>query len=169
MALVLAAVSQATLATMAPALAAGGIVAGVYGLAFMLRGGGANGPATPGSDQVFSFGTAVGLAVMMAVMLVAAAFLKDRFGEAGVIAGAAVAGFIDTHSAAISVASLAAGDQITSREAVAPILAAMTSNALAKIAMATGTRSTAFAVRIIPGLALSIAAAWAVAVPMILR
>jgi uncharacterized membrane protein (DUF4010 family) len=105
----------------------------------------------------------------MMVMLVVAAFLKDRYGESGVIAGAMVAGFIDTHSAAISVASLAAENQMTPQEAMAPILAAMTSNGLAKVAIAAGTGSMAFAVRIVPGLALSIAAAWVVAVPMLLR
>jgi len=169
MALLLLTVSEPTLIRMAPALAAGAIMAALYGLAFSLRGIAANEGALPEPGQVFSFGTALGLAVMMAVMLVIAAVLKDRFGEAGVIAGATVAGFVDTHSAAISVASLAAGGKLTPREALPAILAAMTSNTLAKIAVAVGMGSNGFAVRIVPGLILSIAAAWAVAALTMLR
>jgi hypothetical protein len=39
---------------------------------------------------------------------VASAALRERFGETGVIVAAAVAGFVDTHSVAISIASLVA-------------------------------------------------------------
>jgi hypothetical protein len=45
-----------------------------------------------------------------------------------------------------------------------PILAALTSNALAKVAMAIGAGSTGFAARIVPGLVLSMVAACAVAI-----
>ena len=51
------------------------------------------------------FGAALALAAMMAVMLVGQSFLKEWFGETGVIAGATLGGFVDTHSAAISIAS----------------------------------------------------------------
>ena len=60
----------------------------------------------------------------MAIMLVAAAVLKERLGEAEIVVGAAVAGLVDAHSAAISVASLAASGRLTPQEAVLPILAA---------------------------------------------
>ncbi len=43
----------------------------------------------------------------MSVMLVVAAGLKDRLGEAGITLGAAIAGVVDAHSTAISVAALA--------------------------------------------------------------
>ena len=43
---------------------------------------------------------------MMAAMLVVAAILRDWLGDAGVAIGTVVAGFVDTHSAEISVASL---------------------------------------------------------------
>jgi uncharacterized membrane protein (DUF4010 family) len=124
--------------------------------------------AAPEPGRPFSVGTALGLGAMMAVMLVIAAALKQWLGEAGVVVGATVAGFVDTHSAAISVVSLAASDKLTPQEAVVPILAAMTSNAIAKIAMAVGAGQRGFALRIVPGIALSIAAAWAAGIPMIL-
>jgi uncharacterized membrane protein (DUF4010 family) len=100
---------------------------------------------------------------MMTVMLVLAAALKQWLGDTGVAVGAVVAGFVDAHSASISVASLAASAKITPQEAVLPILAAITSNAVAKLAMAFGAGSRGFALRITPGIVAPVAAAWAVA------
>ena len=71
---------------------------------------------------------------------------------------------VDTHSAAISVASLAAAGKLAPQDAVLPVLATMTSNALAKIVMAVAAGSGGFAMRIVPGLVLSMAVAWAAAV-----
>jgi len=169
LAVLLLTITRPTLVLMAPALAAGAIGATLYGLAFALRGRTPEATAPAGPGQAFSVGTALGLAAMMAVMLVVAAALRDSLGVAGVAAGAVVAGFVDTHAAAISIASLAASAKMTPQEAVLPILAAMTSNAVAKMAMAIGTGSRAFALRIIPGLAAPIAAAWAIAAPAMLR
>jgi uncharacterized membrane protein (DUF4010 family) len=171
LAILLATITRPTLFAMAPALAAGAIVATVYGFAFALRAGtpettsAAN--AEPG--RAFSVLTAVALAAMMTVMLVLAAALKQRLGDTGVAVGAVVAGFVDAHSAAISVASLAASAKITPQEAVLPILAAVTSNAAAKIAMAFGGGSRGFALRITPGIATPVAAAWVVAALTALR
>jgi uncharacterized membrane protein (DUF4010 family) len=106
---------------------------------------------------------------MMAVMLVIAAGLRSWLGETGVAIGAVVAGFVDTHAAAISVASLVAAAKTTPQEAVLPILAAMTSNAAAKIAMAIGAGSRGFALRVTPGLIAPMAAAWAVAAPTVFQ
>jgi uncharacterized membrane protein (DUF4010 family) len=105
----------------------------------------------------------------MAVMLVAAAGLKDRLGEAGVVVGAALAGLVDTHAAAISIASLTAAEKLTPRDAALPILAAMSCNALAKGVMAVSAGSLGFALRILPGLILSMVAAWSAALVTILK
>ena len=164
MAVLLFTVSQPTLRLLAPALAAGAIIAAIHGLAFALRGATPSQSAGSNMGRAFSIAAALGLAALMAVMLVLAAALRDQLGESGIIIGATVAGFVDTHSAAISVASLAASDKIAVPEAMSPILAAMTSNALAKIVMAAGAGSGRFALRIIPGILLSIATAWAVMV-----
>jgi uncharacterized membrane protein (DUF4010 family) len=169
MALLLITISEPTLALMAPALAAGMIVATIYGLAFLPRGTALNTTAAAEPGRAFSIGTTLGLATTMVIMLLVAAALRNWLGETGIIAGAIIAGFVDTHSAAISVASLTASARLTPMEAVLPILAAMTSNALAKIVMAVGAGAPGFALRIVPGIVLSMAAAWAVAMPMILR
>ena len=106
---------------------------------------------------------------MMAVMLILAAALRAWLGEVGVTVGAVVGGFVDTHAAAISIASLVASDSMSPMDAVLPILAAMTSNTVAKIAMAIGGGSRGFALRIAPGLVAPIAAAWAVAFLTVFR
>ncbi len=165
--LLLVTVSRATLVLMVPALAAGALIATLYGLAFALRAVTPERGADSEPGRAFSVGTALGLAAMMAVMLVIAAALRSWLGEAGVTIGAVVAGFVDTHAAAISVASLVATAKTTSQEAVLPILAAMTSNAVAKFAMAIGTGSRGFVLRVTPGLIAPIAAAWAVAILMV--
>ena len=169
MALILLTISRSTLVLIAPALAAGAIAAALYGLSFTFRAGTPEPAADSEPGRAFSFGTALGLAAMMAVMLVLAAALRAWLGEAGVTVGAVVAGFIDPHSATVSIASLAASDKMAPREAVMPILAAMTSNTLAKLAMATGTGSRGFALRIAPGLLAPMAAAWAVAFLTVFR
>src|SRR5271166_5217233 len=102
-------------------------------------------------------------------MLVLAAGLRTWLGEAGVTGVAVVAGFVDIRAAAISIASLAASDKMTPQEAVLPILAAMTSNTVAKLAMAIGGGSRGFALRIAPGLVAPNAVAWAVAALTALR
>jgi uncharacterized membrane protein (DUF4010 family) len=163
LALVLLAVSEPTLTLIAPALTAGGLTATLYGLAFAIGALRSNDdlPSEPG--RAFSVGMTLGLTGMMAAMLVIAAGLKQWFGEAGVTASAAVAGFVDAHSASISVASLAAAGQLKPEEVVGPILFAMTSNAIAKIVMAFGTGRRGFALRVVPGIILSMVAAWGVA------
>jgi uncharacterized membrane protein (DUF4010 family) len=161
LALLLFAIGPPTLKVMAPALAAGGITAGVYGLLFTaLAFKSTDAPQTESGGRAFSIKTALALSATMAVMLVAAAVLKEWLGEAGIVVGAAVAGLIDAHSAAISVASLATSGKLTPQDAVLPILAGMTSNAAAKGIMAIGAGSWSFALRIVPGLLLSLAAAW---------
>jgi uncharacterized membrane protein (DUF4010 family) len=163
MAFLLFTVNQPTLLAMAPMLAAGTIVAAAYALAFALRPSASRESQAAEPGRAFNPAAALGLAAMMALILVVSAAMKDRFGEAGVIAVAAVAGIVDTHSAGISVASLVATSGLPAGAAVAPILAAMTTNAVAKIVMAVSLGTRGFALRIVPGVVLSMLAAWTVA------
>lgn len=168
MAALLLTADVATLQTMAPILVTSAVVAALYAFAFMVRGGGPPMPEAFDSGRAFSLVTALGLAAMMAVMLVASAAMKTWLGETGLIAAATLAGLVDTHAAAISVAALVASGELTPREAVIPILGAMTSNALAKIAMAITAGNRAFVVRIVPGIVLSMLAAWIAAALVVL-
>ena len=171
LAILLASITRPTFFAMAPALATGAIVATLYGFAFALRAGTPETTSAVDAEpgRAFSVWTALALAAMMTVMLVFAAALRQWLGETGIAVGAVVAGFVDAHSAAISVASLAASAKITPQEAVLPILAALTSNAAAKLAMAIGAGSQGFALRIAPGIVSPIAAAWGVAALTVFR
>lgn len=161
LAVILAAASLPTLRALAPALIAGGCAAALYGAVFTVQALKSAEPQAAASDSVFSIKTALVLAATMAAMLVAAAALKEWYGEAGVLMGAAVSGLVDAHSAAISVASLAAAGKLAPQDAALPIMLAVTSNTASKLIMALGAGTPAFSLRIAPGLFLVLAAAWA--------
>ena len=154
---------------MAAMLTAGGAVAAAYGLALTLIALKTQSADRSQPGRAFSVTTALTLAGTMSLMLVVAAGLKDRLGEAGITLSAAIAGVVDAHSTAISVASLAASGKIAPQDAVAPILAALTANAAAKCVMAVSAGSNAFAIRTVLGVALAMAAAWSPAAFAIFR
>ena len=93
-------------------------------------------------------------------ILVASAALREWFGETGIIVAAALAGFADTHSAAIAVASLVASGKMGAAEAVFPILAGLSANTISKMFLAGISGGRAFALRVIPGLIVVALAAW---------
>lgn len=160
MALVIAAISMPTLLSMSgPLLLAGG-TALAYGTVFTLLAARNSGTSAPQTGGVFSLKTALGFGVILAIVLVISAGLQEQFGSAGVLIAAVVAGLVDTHAAAISVATLVASGKVMPQDAVLPILAALTSNTLSKIAMAAIGGGWAFALRVVPGLVLVALAAW---------
>jgi uncharacterized membrane protein (DUF4010 family) len=169
MALLLLATSPSTLLLMAPALVMGGLPAALYALAFTVRSVRSSDLPSSEPGRAFSMMAALGLMATMAAMLVAAAYLKNWLGEAGIVMGAALSGLVDTHSAAISVASLVASGKLPAQAAGLPILVAMTSNALSKIVVTVSAGSGGFALRLVPGLILSIAAAWGASIVTSLR
>lgn len=161
LALLIGATDTATFRALAVPLACGGGAAILYGgvfTALALRHK-VEHPDKPG--RAFSIRSAILFAALLSVILVASAALQDRFGNAGVLAVAGLAGLADTHSPAISVASLVASDRLVASSAVVPILAALTTNTLTKMVFAVTGGGTAFAVRVVPGLILVLAAAWA--------
>lgn len=161
LALLLAATSMPALAALAVPLACAGIVAVLYGGLFTLwalkhSGGGDEKPG-----RAFSLVTALALAAMLAVILVVSAALQAWLGEAGIVIAAGMAGFADAHSAAVSAASLVAAEKMTATQAVYPVLAALTTNTVTKIVLASTGGNRAFALAVVPGLLLVVAAAWA--------
>lgn len=157
MALVLAATSLPVLRHLALPLGFAGLAALAYGAAFTVS---ALRQARDGDDRpgrAFRLSGALIFAGMLAVILFASAALQQSFGAAGVLAAATLAGFADTHAAAISVASL----QMDAGAAAIPILAAFTTNSVSKAVFAWVGGGATFALRVIPGLVLVTAAAWA--------
>ncbi|WP_426163397.1 MgtC/SapB family protein [Sandarakinorhabdus sp. DWP1-3-1] len=162
MVLVLGTVSRPTLLALAPALAAGTGVIMLFGGLYTLRAARSTAPP-PASGRAFSLGAALLLAAGMAAILLLTAAAQPLFGTAGVTVGAALGGIVDTHAAAMSVAALVAGGKLTAAQAVTPVLAAMTVNAVMKIAMAASTATPAYLLRVGAAVSVSMAACWATA------
>jgi uncharacterized membrane protein (DUF4010 family) len=100
-------------------------------------------------------------ALILSGIMIASAALREWFDETGIIVAAAVAGFADTHSAAISVASLVASGKMNAVDAGFPILAGLSTNTLSKMILACTSGGRSFAFRVLPGLMLVALAAWA--------
>lgn len=163
MTLVLAATSTATLRTLMVPLMTAGAAAMLYGAiwtALALR----QRPEGQPEDQqhrAFSVSTALVFSLALALILVAAAALQDWLGNTGIILAAALAGLVNTHAAAISVALLVASGKITAADAVLPILVGISTNSMVRMVLAHIAGGRDFAVRVVPGLILVVLAAWA--------
>ena len=158
---VLAATSMTVLQVMSIPLICAGAAAVAYGAVFTIKGlRGMKGVAAQ-AGHAFNFSSAIILAATLSGILVVSAALRENFGEIGVIVGAALAGLADTHSAAVSIASLVASAKMSPADAVSPILAALSTNTVSKIIVAWTAGGRPFALRLIPGLLLVISAAWA--------
>jgi len=160
LALVLAATSTATLRALSAPLICAGLAAIVYGMVFTVRALQQKTESEARDGRAFSLSTALGFALTLSVILVASAALREWFGEMGIIVAAALAGFVDTHSAAISVASLVASGKMSATDAVFPILAGLSTNTMSKMALAGISGGRSFALRVIPGLIIVALAAW---------
>ncbi|MBA2659734.1 MAG: MgtC/SapB family protein [Nitrosospira sp.] len=160
MTVVLGATDPATLAIMVVPLLSAGLMAVAYAAWFLVKALRQQTTETIEKGRAFSFRSALILAATMAAVLLAAAALNAWLGNAGLIAGAAIAGFADTHAPAVSIASLAAGGKLEAAATVLPILLAMSTNTVTKIALAASSGGGRFASQVIPGLLLTIAAGW---------
>ena len=160
MALVLAATSMTTLRTLLVPLIGAGLAAIVYGAVFTVRALRQKTENEAQSGRAFSLSTALVFALTLSSILVASAALREWFGETGIIIAAALAGFVDTHSAAISVATFVASGKMSATDAVVPILAGLSTNTISKMFLAGSTGGRSFALRVIPGLIIVALAAW---------
>jgi uncharacterized membrane protein (DUF4010 family) len=161
LAILIAATNMSTLQALWLPLVLSGAAAILYGGAFTLWALKQKTPKHEAQGRAFSLTTAFAFAAILAIVLLAAAAAQDWFGEAGVLVAAAAAGFADTHSAAVSVASLVSDGRIKPPQTVVPVLAAFTTNTLTKMAFAVTAGGRTFALYVIPGLLLMLAAAWA--------
>lgn len=137
-----------------------GIVASAYGALMGLRLRNAESGEVLEPGHAFDLKTAVVFAATVTVVLFVSAAAQEQFGAGGVVVATALAGFADTHSAAISAASLAAAGRIEPADAIVPILAALTTNTVTKAVVAYATGRQPYAWRVWVGIAGVIAAAW---------
>src|SRR5664279_2440609 len=128
MAVVLSATSRPTLRTVSISLASAGLTAVVYGTIFTILALRQKAGDETKGGRAFNLTTALVFALTLSCIMVASAALQEWFGESGIIIAAALAGFVDTHSAAISVATLVASGKMTPADAVLPILAGFSTN-----------------------------------------
>lgn len=163
MALILVTTSPATFARLRTSLAFAAGAAIVYGALLSLRAarGSAGGEAPSSAGRAFHPKAAVLFAGTVTAVLLVSAALQRSLGGAGLLAASALAGFADTHAPAISVASLVAAAKLDAPAAALPILAAMTTNTVTKGVLAALSGGGRFALQVVPGLLLVIAAAWA--------
>lgn len=158
--LLLAAIHRPTLQALAVPLIFGGVSIAIYGLVVTLNSFHHNGAEMTKPTRSFSVKTALILATVIAVVLIASAALKAWFGQAGLVVASAVAGLADVHASTISVASLAAAGNLSAVNAVIPILVAFSVNALSKVVAAIVSGGKAFALQVIPGLVIQVTAMW---------
>ena len=161
MAVVLAVTSLPTLRAMSVALIFSGVAAAAYGAVFMVYVRGQQVGEQPQAGRAFSIEVALAFAAMLSGILVLSAALREWFGDIGIIVGAALAGLVDTHSAAISVATLVASGKMSASDAVFPILTGLSTNTISKAILAAAAGGRSFSVRVVPGLIIVALAAWA--------
>jgi uncharacterized membrane protein (DUF4010 family) len=159
MALLLAATNLATLGAITPSLLCAGAAAIAYGAIFAVLALRSTPAEASERGQAFSFRMALGFASLLAAALLASRALDDWFGARGASIAAGAAGLADTHSAAISVATLVGAGRFDAAEAVLPILIALSTNTFTKFMMSL-SGGAAYVACVTPGLLLVIGAAW---------
>lgn len=157
---VIAATSPATALALAAPLSFAGLAAVLYGLLFAFRPTDVPTEASPPAGEAFSFKSALMLATVLVLVLIASSALRAWFGDRGLLAAAAIAGFADAHATAVSMATQVAAGKLAAPVACLPILVGFTTNTVTKIVLAVAGGSKAFALRVVPGLVVVLAAAW---------
>ncbi len=163
LAILLAAVHPPALGSLVWPLLAGGVATAGYGAWLMLTShkDGIKQDAYQ-AKRPFSTKTALMLTSVIALVLIVSAALKAWFGEKGLLIASAVAGLTDVHSAAISVATLAASHQLSTADTALPILVAISVNTISKAIMAVTSGSKKFAALVITSHVIQTAVIWAV-------
>jgi uncharacterized membrane protein (DUF4010 family) len=157
---ILAAASIDTLRTLALPLLCAGAAAVAYGLLFTLRAAKHDAPDNTDQGRAFSPGTALLFALAISGVTLLSAALVDWLGTAGLIAAAAVTGLADAHATTASAGSLVSSGTITTTQAALPVLLGLTTNTLSKTVVAFASGGRRFAMQVVPGLLLTVSAAW---------
>ena len=159
--LLLTAIHPPTLHALMWPLVFAGVSIAIYGLVVTLNSlHNKNTAEANKPTETFSVKTALMLAAVIAIALIASAALKAWFGQAGLVLASGVAGVADVHAAAISVASLAAASKLSAQSAVIPILVAFSVNSVSKAVMAVVSGGKDFSRQVILGLIVQVSATW---------
>lgn len=157
MAVVLLVTDRATFWAMRFSLLFAGAAAIIYGALFTIKTASEKPQrADEQTGRAFNLTTAIVFAATVSAILLTSAGVNRWLGSAGLAVATGIAGLADTHSAAISVASLASAEKISVPNAVLAILVGLTTNTITKAVVAMTTGGRGFALQIIPGLLLVI-------------
>jgi uncharacterized membrane protein (DUF4010 family) len=161
LAIVIGLVSLPVLRELTWSLIAAGAAALIYAGFFTLRSARQSPEREPPAGRPFDPKTALLFVVVVGLTLVISAALTSWLGERGLLLASGFSGFSDAHAAAISAATLAAGELASTQLATVAVLVAFSTNAVSKfvVAFSMGTRQYAF--ELLPGLILMVAGAWA--------
>lgn len=152
--------NQKLLRNLAPGIAATGVVAAVYGLAFALSVKGKQAPAEPDAGRAFEPKFAFLFAAGFAIMSLVAALLQRWLGPSGAQVTVALGGLVDTHAATAAAARLAASGTLELIPAAFAAMLAITLNICVKSAAALVLGGRSFAVRLCPSHLAMIFALW---------
>ena len=160
MILVLLVTNVATCRALALPLLFAGLAAVGYALIFVALSSKTSASNEPTAGRAFDLKLAFIFAVTITVILFLCAFLNQKYGNRGVLLGAALSGFADTHATAISIASLVSAGKLSPESAVFPILLGFTTNTLTKVIVAFAVGGSRFALKLLPGLIAMVLAAF---------
>lgn len=100
----------------------------------------------------------LGFVAIVATVMLVAAIIRSQLGEASLPWVLAASGLADAHAAAASAAQSLASGQVQSETALLAILAALASNSLAKCVVAMVKGGKGYALMVLPGIVLMVAA-----------
>ena len=139
----------------------GGLVACLYTLWLYKRLPQADAlPALDLKGHAFDHKTTLVLCLAVLSVTVLTAALHQWLGATGVMIAAMLTGLVDAHASVASASSLVAQQQMTWAQAEQVIWLAVSTNTLSKTAVAISAGGRSFALLLVPGLALVIAAVW---------
>lgn len=141
-------------------LGAGALSALAYALWALWRASRQNGADMPVIDTGIDLKSALILTLSVSLVMLASGALSQWYGRAGLLVVAMTGGLADAHSVAASVTSLVEQGQLSMPSAALPILAGVSTNALAKSVVAAISGGPRFAKTVVPGLVFVVAAIW---------
>lgn len=97
-------------------------------------------------------------AAIVSAILLFSAIVHRWLGDAGVTVAAALSGFADLHAAAASTAQMVAGGSLPADGTGGPVFVALATNSCSKLLMAWLRGGRGFVLRVLPGVALIVAA-----------
>jgi uncharacterized membrane protein (DUF4010 family) len=159
MAILVGSASPLLLRAIALPLGAGAAMALGFAAFQTIRATRAEAPARE-TGRAFDLRVALGFALLITVVNVAATLAGRWLGQAGVVATTGMAGFADAHAPSAAAASLVAGGQVPVAVGELAVLVAFSANTVTKALLAWHGGSPGFRIRVLLGLLLVLMAVW---------